>query len=139
MKKQEIENQMQSMIGKVYSYNKVEHRVIRYELSEAKLKITTDVSDVVIFTSDIDEVLPLFKQVESDDTGGSLHLLSKRTMVGTTGVEIKNILLENIRNVNKDKSFVPQAAAVNNSVKQLIDLAKAEIEMFKLMANVGCK
>lgn len=55
-----------------------------------------------------------------------------------TGVQaLKDIIMNNIERVKADKEYVPQAAAVNDSLKTLIELAKVEIKALELQERLG--
>jgi hypothetical protein len=62
-------------------------------------------------------------------------------MIFQSGQEIKNLLLENIKKVNNDPSFIPQAQEINSNIKSIIELAKTEVEYLKALTmlnrNVG--
>jgi len=49
-----------------------------------------------------------------------------------TLAQLRDVLLDNISKVQKDKDFVPQAREINNSVKEVCNLAKIDIEYIKL-------
>ncbi|MCO6499105.1 MAG: hypothetical protein J5I47_01865 [Vicingus serpentipes] len=58
------------------------------------------------------------------------------TINGAVVSNVKQILLDNIKKVQENKDYIPQAAEINNNVKSIIDLAKAEIEMVKTIKNL---
>lgn len=47
---------------------------------------------------------------------------------------LKDTLLQNIEKVKTDKSYIPQAKSINESVGKLVDLAKVEVDYKKLKA-----
>ena len=51
--------------------------------------------------------------------------------------DLSAILRENIKKVSEDPDYVKQAAVVNDSVSQIINLQKTKIEAFKLARNIS--
>lgn len=47
--------------------------------------------------------------------------------------ELREILMDNIRKVQADKEFIPQAAAINEQLKSIIDMRKTEVDVLKLL------
>lgn len=50
--------------------------------------------------------------------------------------ELKDIMMENIRKVQEDKAYIPQAQEVSKSVGTIVDLAKTEIEYIKAIRSL---
>lgn len=46
--------------------------------------------------------------------------------------ELKGILMENIKNLKKDPSYIPQAQAISKQVQTLINLSNLEINVRKM-------
>lgn len=56
-------------------------------------------------------------------------------MLGTTGLahQLKDILMDNIKRVQENKDYIPQADVVRENVDSMIDLAKTEIAYMAVM------
>lgn len=50
---------------------------------------------------------------------------------------LKDILLENIENVKKDKAYIPQAQAIKENVDSVLNLAKTEIEYLNALHRIN--
>ncbi len=56
--------------------------------------------------------------------------------VDLNGIQsLKTILMDNIKKIQDDKAFIPQAAEINNQVKSYIDIVKTEIEVIKILKS----
>lgn len=58
-------------------------------------------------------------------------------MLGTPGLagNLREILLDNIERLKNDKEYIPQAEAINENVKTMIDLAKTEVAYLAVLAK----
>lgn len=132
MKAYELEATLNDMRGKNIRYNDKTGRLMRYEIKEKTLRLVTDQCDIVILAEDIDQALPAI-EIEQHEVA-PVNLAGGTSMVSRINGKLESILLDNIDFVKKDKANIPQAQEVNNNVKSLIDLAKAEIEYMKTLA-----
>lgn len=132
MKAYELEATLNDMRGKNIRYNDKTGRLMRYEIKEKTLRLVTDQCDIVILAEDIDQALPTI-EIEQHEVA-PVNLAGGTSMVSRINGKLESILLDNIDFVKKDKANIPQAQEVNNNVKSLIDLAKAEIEYMKTLA-----
>ena len=57
--------------------------------------------------------------------------LPAASVIGSSGPALRDIIMDNIQKVQQDKDYIPQAAAVNEQVKSLIDLARAEADLYR--------
>jgi len=132
MKAYELEATLNDMRGKNIRYNDKAGQLMRYEIKEKTLRLVTDQCDIVILAEDIDQALPTI-EIEQHEVA-PVNLAGGTSMVSRINGKLESILLDNIDFVKKDKANIPQAQEVNNNVKSLIDLAKAEIEYMKTLA-----
>ena len=139
MKKFEVESKLKSMVGKLFMYHKVNQRVLRFENKESCIKITTDVEDIVIKWEDagiLNDFLPVEEDlVFKEAPAATAPSIINQSVIGSSAKELKEILMENIRQIKDNKEFIPQAVEINNNVKSIIDLAKAEVDLFKALRN----
>lgn len=143
MKPFEIETALTKMVGQVVNYNRKNQKVLRFELKEKTVRITTDVEDIVLLVEDFHDALPHFLPAE-DQTPSIIQqphadsaavATSDSTVIRSTSGWIIENLKDNIQRVKRDKEYIPQAAEVVNNVREIINLAKAEIELIKAMRN----
>lgn len=58
------------------------------------------------------------------------------TIIGTNASELTTILMDNIKRIQSDAGYIAQAEAINNNVKSIIEVAKAQIDAFKVMKGI---
>jgi len=137
MQKDQINRTLNGMIGKSFEYKKEIHHILRFSF-ENVVKICTDKRDLTFIPEDFNPS-DFIEMGESVDISKSLApidhnqvvLMNANSIIAKQGVDFANILKENIAEVRRNKDFVPQAEAINNSIKNLIDLAKTEVELIK--------
>jgi|GEM_PF-2094327 len=130
MKAYEAESNLNDLIGQKISVDNKSGKVIRWSLKDAILKITMDTQDIVILETDI----PAFLERIEMPQELAIHPVPTTTMIHAVGKELSNIIMDNIRKVQKDKDYINQAREVNANIKSMIDLAKTEIEYMKTLA-----
>jgi len=62
-----------------------------------------------------------------------------KTVIGENSLAISKILLDQIQKVQADVAYLPQAKEVRENVRELISLGKAEIDMYRIAAQVMLK
>lgn len=130
MTKFKIETVLEKMIGKQFSYNGNAHRFFRFKCDETEFFITTDKSDLNVDNEDAEKFFANCLPIAED-----FHLpttVKAQTAVQQNSSKLSGIIFDNIEKLNKDAGFIPQAQAINEQLKSMVDLGKAEIEMMKL-------
>lgn len=132
MKSYEIEEYLTPLLHKHISFQgNPKGKLLRWTLNDKLLKLTTEETDVVILNQDLDDLLQKIKSLDME-LRAPINL--ETSIIRQSGIELKNILLNNIRKVQDDSTYLPQAQEVNANVKTIIDLAKTEVEMAKTIA-----
>lgn len=144
MKQFEIEKVLAGMKGKTYLYRTENHHILRYSVDKV-VKITTDKKDITILLEDFKDVVKSFLEVSEEPeitstsnanipaTATTNLPIQQTSVIGSSGQELKDILMDNIRKLQSDKDYVAQAQAVNETVKTIIDIARVEVDMFRVM------
>lgn len=70
------------------------------------------------------------------EQGSDLQLLKEqgmpfKTIISETAGPLSEILMANIKKVQNDPTFVPQAKEVRDNVRELVNLARVEIDMIR--------
>ncbi len=78
------------------------------------------------------------------EQGSDLQVLKEKgmpfkTIIGETAGPLSEILMANILKVQNDASFVPQAKEVRDNVRELVNLARVEIDMIREARKVIAK
>ncbi|PRY51512.1 hypothetical protein B0I27_10798 [Arcticibacter pallidicorallinus] len=139
MKLFEIEATLTGMVGKNYTYNRRKVTVLRFEIKEKVIRIVCATEDITILVEDFQDTMKSFlpdttPAISSENTPAVVSPSAvPQTIIRTSGGELKDLVMENIRKIQRDKEYIPQAIEINNQVKTLIDLAKTEIELIKAL------
>lgn len=148
MKKLEIESKLHGMIGKLYLHKQKEHRIIRYEVKSTFTKVTTSKEDLILGNDLIDEFFngllfidedkPFIPKVPAVQNKTEAMPVQENTQISLTKSTIQDnlgklsdIIQNNIELINADPKNIPQANAINEQLKSLIELGKTEVEIIK--------
>lgn len=76
------------------------------------------------------------KELSVVEQGSDLLVLKEqgmpfKTIIGETATQLSGILMANIKKVQDDPTFVPQAKEVRDNVRELVNLARVEIDMIR--------
>lgn len=137
MTKFKIETVLEKMIGKQFSYNGNAHRFFRFRCEETEFFITTDKADLNVDNSDAEKFFSNCLPIADD-----AHLpttVKQQTTIQQTSSKLSKIIFGNIEKLKEDASYIPQAQAINEQLKSMVDLGKAEIEMMKLQVMLRNK
>lgn len=129
---------LQAMMGKHFK-NKHNDDVVKFlSFKEAgdQITVATDVDWIItspfelsIFFAQYQEVVVSEKGEVSKPPSTELITIRSEVVPGNTLNDLRNILLDNIKKVQENRDYVPQAKEISNSIGQIINLAKVEIEM----------
>lgn len=150
MTKFKIETTLESMKGKLFSYNLKEHRVLRFTVTDEQVSIVTDLKDFHLSHRQAEELIKDFLPIDENKpfvppasprpfSGNGVQVAREmvqlpQTSISTNAAKLSEIILGNIEKVKEDASFIPQANAINDQLKSLIELGKAEVEGLKVQA-----
>ena len=121
--------------------NQVEYKgekfyVERFEIQNGLIRVYTNKRTLIINEEDLDindfKILDKPSQTENPYLPIPVDPISS-TIIGTNAGELTNILMDNIKKIKEDPGYIAQADAINNNVKSIIDVAKAQIDAFKVM------
>jgi hypothetical protein len=135
MKLFEIEKFLYQVKDRVVVYKGSEQRVLRFSINEKTVKIVTDKDDITFLTEDFnpddfpmaaEAVANLPSLPEPMPLGGIL---------GSSGVDFIKLAKENIDQVKRNKEYIPQASAINEQLKTMVEFAKVQLEFAKLVTR----
>ncbi len=102
-------------------------RFLSYKIKGEEVTIVTDREWFVKHKSEILLFLDWFIPV------GGVRNMGLAQVNKNQFEDVKSIIKNNIEKVQSDKSYIPQAMEVNNQIKSLIEIAKMEIDAFKVL------
>ena len=113
------------MAGKNYLINGRRHKIIKARRAGDKIEIVTDKDWLCLNENEVRSFLPA-----APDQEVSLKILPKNDDTLST---LRGTVLQTIEKLKADKAYIDQANAINGSIKTIIDLAKLELDAYKLM------
>jgi hypothetical protein len=135
MKAYELQARLNELINKKILLDGKKGHVIRWQLKDDMLKITMNTADIVLLGNDIQQGLNRITMLDDEPLAEVMHV-PNTTLIHRVGMEISELLLDNIKRVKDDKEYIPQAQEINSNIKTMIDLAKAEIEYMKTLSTL---
>ncbi len=136
MSKSKVEK-LTGMIGKHWQNKSSRRQNIYHFLSMKvdgdKIYIATDKDWLETTVFDISVFMEQFEQVEMglvvSEKNNPINSPVASPLANDTMTNLKETLLDNIKKVKADKSYIPQAKEISNTVNTLINLASLEIKM----------
>jgi len=122
------------MIGKTYKHN--DRGVIRIEdvkINGNVARLETDGAPLFISIDDLDNELKSFRQMSDNALVRDVRIIDSIMYENNIYSVIQDTLLDSIDKIKTDAKYIPQANAVNETVKNLIDLEKTRITAFALL------
>jgi hypothetical protein len=129
---------LERMPGKTFFFEQIEETIANYEFEGPRCLIHTNKQTHNFLWADGRQYLKRFLPIPAQDIAPvGPQLGANYTPVLSTDLmhTIKDTILANIEGVKKDRAFVPQANAINNSVRSLIELVKAEVTLARTLRN----
>ena len=131
-----IQTRLDDIKGKSFLYHGDQLNVLDFKINGEKVQIVTDngwhepsYEEVESF---LDKLLPIKDEYVSE-TG--MAVVQQARVTSSSINVLKSILMDNIKKVQESKDYIPQAQEINHNVKSIIEVAKAEIEVLKIMKS----
>ena len=125
-----IKRKLEDMTGKSFLFNAREIRINSFQINDDLIIVAAD-KDIFTWSSDealdrIREFMPIEKESEIDSK--DLMVMPDRKQL----TSLKDVIMDNIEQVKKDRTYVQQANAVNKSISTLINVANLELQYIKM-------
>ncbi|MCL1933275.1 MAG: hypothetical protein FWF53_05655 [Candidatus Azobacteroides sp.] len=128
-----LDERLELMIGKTYKHNGGIIKVNDVKIRGNIARIITDGAPVCINTDDLDNELKAFKQISDNMLARDTRIVDSVMYENNVYSVIQNTLLDSIEKIKSDKDYIQQAQAVNDTVKNLIELEKTRISVLALL------
>lgn len=121
-----------NMIGKTYMFNSNQHTIKDIQSTEEDIyHVVTDKRTIKVSEEELlEDFLPI------DGNYQKLQVYQELSIEPAQLNDLGTILLDNIKKVQEDASYVEQAKSINESAKTLIDLKKTQIEAIKVIRSI---
>lgn len=126
-------NRLKMMIGNVYTYEGGRMTVHDVVQDDKFGILKTDTGDIKISLKDIDEELNYFKLLNSNGLVNNPALMDVVLQSNNVYAQLQSTLLSTIEKIENDKEYIPQAQAVNETMKSIIDLEKVKVQTLQLL------
>ncbi len=135
--KEKIET-LQSMMGKHFknSNNDEVVKLLSFKQNGDQILIATDKDWITTSPFDLNLFFKQYQEVEVTEKGevtiipaSEQSIIRSVVIKGNVLSELRDILLDNVKKVQENKDYVPQAKEISNSIGQIINLAKVEIDL----------
>ena len=60
-----------------------------------------------------------------------------QTVIGNNASALAEILMSNITKVQESEKYIPQAQEIANQVRELVNLAKVEVDMYRVANGIS--
>lgn len=130
MTKQQMHDHLQAMVGKSYQLNDRVHKILQFKIDPFKVSIATDVDFLEFSAKEAPAEIRKFKPV----AGEVLQALSKLPRSEEVQ-QLNHVLMDTIEKLRTEggKEYIAQAHAINDVVKNVIELEKTNIQAHILM------
>lgn len=126
--------QLKAMTGKSWMYKTRMVKILSHQQKGEAVVIVTDKDWIESDTVNLTTLLGEFLAVEQDDDPAlentSLQVI-QNTRSGLS--ELRTVLMDNIKTLQGNKDFIPQAKAINNNINTMINMVKLEFQIIKEM------
>lgn len=129
-------SRLSKMVGQTYLYNTNSVKILSYKQKEDHVTIVTDKDWIEVPLFKLPALLEEFLEVEQEDEEPQhLPSPSRNSSLQVTQnarqnlSSLKDVLLDNITKVQKDKEYINQAKAINNNINTLMNMYKLELEL----------
>lgn len=126
-------DRLRQMIGNVYRYEGGIVTIHDVEESSPFGILKTDNGDVKISLNDIDAELSFFTLKRDNEMVHNSTVMQMVSQSGAMYEKLHNTLLDTIQKVQENKEYIPQAAAINETMKSIIDLEKVKVQTLQLL------
>ena len=128
--------QLKDMVGKTWLYKTNQVRILSFRHKEESITIVTDKDWVETTVYGLAELLKDFLEVSQEDSP-ALENTSLQVIANTRNglSELRSVLMDNIKTLQGNKEFIPQAKAINNNINTMINMVKLEFQITKEMRS----
>lgn len=135
MRKPRIVNKIERMCGEKYLYN--HERFVVQDVDFDEDETISVFTTAKTFTFNTDEAEHFVNECELIADTSQMAVVKPMIEQQSDMFEsMRKIMEDTIANVQKDKDYVPQATQINNSMKNMLEMSKQQIEMVKIVKRV---
>lgn len=132
MRTSSIVKKIEQMMGNKYLYH--HERIVINDVDSDDLDTISVFTSTQTFTFDPQQALQFIDDCEWIPDNEQTALV-KPIMEQSTELfqSMRTIMEDTIKKVQEDKDYVPQATQINNSMKNMLEMSKQQIEVVKIL------
>lgn len=124
---------LEQMIGNTYEFEGETILITDVRIKGNIASLITDKEVVELPMDGLDDYLPEFKLKKTNHLVKNPEVVEMVMGSGNMYSQIQQTLLDSIQKIQADKEYIPQAIAINDTIKQVIDLEKVKIQTLQLL------
>lgn len=124
---------LESMIGCYYRHEGQKKMVRNVTVSGNIVTVITDFDDIQIYLDDLENELQAFSKIKENWLVKNELLTEVALSSGSIYNQMNSTLLDTIRKIQEDPGYIPQAEAINGTMKSIIELEKVKIATLALL------
>jgi len=129
----QLSDQLKKMVGKSFTYKTKIVKILAVQQTETEIILATDGDWVTLSLKDAVQELQKFAPVEIAEVQTTQVSVIARN---DTLENIKATVLDTMTRLKTDPNYIPQAEALNNSIRTFIDLGKLELQAAQLLQSM---
>lgn len=126
-------DRLKQMIGNVYRHEGSIVTIHDVIISEPFGILKTDNGEIKISLDDIESELSFFSLKKNNEMVHNPTVMQMVSQSGAMYAQLQDTLLDTIRKVQDNKEYIPQASAINETMKSIIDLEKVKVQTLQLL------
>ncbi|MEM8564912.1 MAG: hypothetical protein AAGF85_00530 [Bacteroidota bacterium] len=127
-----IVKKIERMMGNKYLYN--HERLVINDVDSDDIDTISVFTTTQTFTFSPDEAERFIEDCEYIPDSSQMALVKPIIDQSTEMfASMKSIMEDTIKKVQEDKDYVPQATQINNSMKNMLEMSKQQIEVVKIL------
>jgi len=130
MTKQQLTETLQTMVGKQFKYKDQTHKLLNFTIDNLKVMIATDLTILSLTAQEASAQVRLFKPV-AQEVSKALSTIPQNEQMG----QLKDVIMNSIERLKGEPDFIPQAQAINEQVKTVIEMGKLELDAFRALGK----
>ena len=127
-----LQQQVDLMIGKTYKYKGNRVYIEDVRVKGDTITFETEGADIRIDIYELEEELCEFKQTDAPVLARNVRIINMITDNSLYST-VQATLMNSIQKIQEDKKYIQQAQAVNETIKNIIELEKVRISAFALL------
>lgn len=126
---------LKQMVGNVYEYEGRKVTIHDAIVDEKFGILQTDNGDIRLSIDDIDEELSYFVLKKQNELARIPTVIQMVSQSGSMHGQLQDTLLDTIKKIQENKEYIPQAQAINETMKTIIDLEKVKVQTLQLLKS----